>query len=73
MLRTAGGEAVCDAVGRLQSRSDHDFVRAVAAQVAADDKVRATAQRPATRYRIILSKHFIHSIFLFRINLNRIT
>ena len=47
MLRTAGGEAVCDAVGRLQSRSDHDFVRAVAAQVAADDKVRASTRATA--------------------------
>ncbi len=39
MLRTAGGDPVCDALGRLQSRSDDEFVRAVAAEVAADDKV----------------------------------
>ncbi len=47
MLRTAGGDAVCDAVGRLQPRSDDDFVRAVAAQVAADDKVRASTRATA--------------------------
>jgi hypothetical protein len=39
MLRIAGGDPVCDALGRLQSRSDSEFVRAVAAEVAADDKV----------------------------------
>ena len=65
MLRTAGGDAVCDAVGRLQSRSDHDFVRAVAEQVAADDKVRACTRATACyMLRIILSKHFICSVFL---------
>ncbi len=47
MLRTAGSEPVCDALGRLQSRSDDDFVRTVAAQVAADEKVCIAAHLPA--------------------------
>lgn len=39
MLRTAGGSPACDTLGQVQSRTDDDFVRAVAAAVASDGKV----------------------------------
>ena len=47
MLRTAGGEPASDALGRLQSRSDDDFVRAVAEEVAVDEQVSIAAYWPA--------------------------
>ena len=38
MLRTAGAPA-CDSLGRVHSRTDDEFLRAVAAAVDSDDKV----------------------------------
>ncbi len=39
MLRTARGAPACDSLGRVHSRTDDEFLRAVAAAVDSDDKV----------------------------------
>jgi hypothetical protein len=39
MLRTAHGAPACDRLGRVHSRTDDEFLRAVAAAVDSDDKV----------------------------------
>ncbi len=72
MLRTAGSEPVCDALGRLQSRSDDDFVRAVAAQVAADEKVCIAAHLPARSFETFC-QNTPSKVFFFKLNLNLTT
>ena len=47
MLRTAGCSPASDALGQVQSRTDEDFLRAVAAAVASDEKV----------------QHLLHGVF----------
>jgi hypothetical protein len=53
MLRTAGGGAACDAAHRAHSCSDDEFVVKVAAAVAADEKVHATACSVSTFLLIV--------------------
>ncbi len=50
MLRTAGGERASDALSRLQSCSDDDFVRAVAEEVVVDEQVSISANWPANDF-----------------------